>query len=522
MLRIVVVVLVSFVLLPDSRIGTVLAEEPTGGIEEIVVTARKRTESLETIPVSVTAFSGDDLHAAQVRDIADIEQMVPNLRFRRGRSGTDANVYIRGVGTQGDDVFLDQAVGIYVDGVYLARTAGSVLDLLDFQQLEVLRGPQGTLFGKNTVGGAINITTVKPQPELGGSVMVRGGNFDLVQTRATLNLPLGRGWLEDRLLSRFSFASTNTSGYTENTHLGVKWNDEDTVAFLGTLRFLPTDDITLDVSGTWSQTQGHGRGGECFLQRRSQFDGLPGGPTDEFYDYCRDEDRLTPFEFESDVDGLNDQESYGTWATLNWDLGEVWIADDVSLKLIGSWREQVQRLREDIDMSRFNLFRWSSTGTGEFGGDPGFANQGTLELQETASFWDDRLSLVSGAFLYWEYVSTEFDYRVFEESFLSPAAGGLTKSEIKTDNFSWAIFTHGVLDVTDWMSLTAGVRYTREKKGAARLLSNSAVCESGADAPCPPDDPNDVLAGFDETSQNFDAVTPMASVRVDRARPLAR
>ncbi len=257
-----------------------------GGVEEIVVTARKRTESLENIPVAVTALSTADLDAAQVTDLADIEQFVPNLRFRRGRTGIDGSVYIRGVGTQGDDVFIDQAVGIYVDGVYLARSGGAVLDLLDFEQVEVLRGPQGTLFGKNTVGGAINITTVKPQPEFSGKLKIRPGNFDLIETRATLNIPLGRGILEDKLLSRFSFGSRSTAGYTKNTFLDVNWDNEAMLNFLGAIRILPTDDVTIDLTGTWYRSQSRGRGGECVFQRRSQFDGLPGGPTDDYYDYC--------------------------------------------------------------------------------------------------------------------------------------------------------------------------------------------------------------------------------------------
>ena len=499
------------------------AQEGEGSaIEEIVVRARKRTEFLEEVPVAVTVMTAADLDAAQVSDVADLEQFVPNLRFRRGRTGVDGSIYIRGVGTQSDDVFIDQAVGIYVDGVYLARTAGSVLDLLDFEQVEVLRGPQGTLFGKNTVGGAINITTVKPQPELGGRVTVRVGNYDLVETRSTLNLPLGRGFLEDKLLGRFSFGSRNTEGYTKNTYRDVNWNDEAMLNFLGTIRLLPTDDVTIDVSGTWSRTQSRGRGGECVFQRLSQFNGLPGGPTDEFYNYCGrtppegDElgfvDGDTPYDFESDVAGISDVESYGTWAVAQWDVGELDEigVDDMSFKLIGSWREQVQRLREDIDMSRFPLWQWSSAGDGPFDGDPGVASQGTLELQNNVEV--DWLSLVSGAFFYWEDVDTEFDYVVFRESPLAADADGIRKSEIGTDNFSWALFLHGVADVTDWMSITAGIRYTNEDKSASRNLENLVRCEDGSEAPCTDDNPNRQITGFDERSASFDQFTPTVTL----------
>lgn len=502
-------------------LGDTLAQQGQSAVEEIVVRARKRSEALEEVPVAVTVMTAADLDAAQVSDIGDLQQFVPNLSIRRGRTGRDASIYIRGVGTQSDDVFLDQAVGVYIDGVYMARTAGSVIDLLDFEQVEVLRGPQGTLFGKNTVGGAINITTVKPQPELSGRVTVRAGNYDLVETRATLNVPLGRGALADKLLGRFAFGSRNTSGYTENTFLDVNWNDEAMLNFLGSVRFLPTDYVTIDVSGQWTRSQSHGRGGECVYQRLSQFDGLPGGATDEYYNYCGRTppqgdslgflDSDDPFEFESNVGGLSDLKSYGTWATATWEVGRVEAigADDVSFKVIGAWREQVQRLREDIDMSRFPIFQWSSAGGDGFNGDPGVAHQETLELQSNTSFLEERLSLVSGAFFYWEHVDTEFDYLVFPESPISAPSGGLTKSAIVTDNFSWAVFLHGVLDITDWMSLTAGVRYTNEDKGASRRLENLVVC--GDDTP-PPCAAEKEIAGFDDRSKSFDQVTPMATL----------
>ncbi len=485
----------------------------SGQVEEIVVTARKRAESLESAPVAVTAVNADDLREAQVTDIADLQEFVPNLRIRRGRTGTDANVYIRGIGTQGDDVFLDQGVGIYVDGIYLPRTAGSVIDNVDIEQIEVLRGPQGTLFGKNTVGGAIKITTVKPQPELSSKLMIRGGNFDTYETRSMINIPWDRGWLADKLFTRFNFATRNTRGYTKNTFLNTRWNDEATLNFLGAVRLLPTDDVTIDLSGQWQRTHGSGRGGECLLQRRSQFDGIPGGPTDEYYDYCRDEDRKSPFRFESDVHGLNDQKSYGTWATLTWDLGSIGFADSVNLKLLGSWREQEQRLREDLDMSRFALWRWSSANReGDAQGSPGVATQSTVELLQTTEMWDDRLSLVSGAFFYWEKVETEFDYLVFPDSVLSAGAGGLSKSEIDTDNFSWAIYSQAVAEIADGISLTGGMRYTRERKEATRLLSD-LTCDDGSFIPCTSGNPPDVFSSYSDAVTS-DRWTPMATLAI--------
>jgi len=180
--------------------------------EKIVVQARKREELLEETPIAVTALGEAELRESGVTRIDDIQLLVPNLIFQSDNTGAQTNVRIRGVGTSTDGVAFDPGVGIYVDGVFLPRAFGSLIDVVDVQQIEVLRGPQGTLFGKNTVGGAINITTVKPRDELEAFALVRPGNFDRVDTRVTLSVPVRAGWFDEKLFTRFSFASTQTPG----------------------------------------------------------------------------------------------------------------------------------------------------------------------------------------------------------------------------------------------------------------------------------------------------------------------
>ena len=165
-------------------------------VEEIVVRARKRDELLEDTPVSVTALSEDTLREAGVVRLDQIQELVPNLQFQTSNNGLAAQVFIRGVGTSTAEIAFDAGVGIYVDGVFLPRAAGSVLDTVDVAQIEVLRGPQGTLFGKNTVGGALNITTVKPQQEAGASVLLRPGNLGTFDSRLSLDIPIDIGWFE--------------------------------------------------------------------------------------------------------------------------------------------------------------------------------------------------------------------------------------------------------------------------------------------------------------------------------------
>ena len=143
-----------------------VAHAQTGGIEEIIVTAQKRAENIQNVPIAITAFSGSDLQTKGITDLHQLSNMTPNVNLEAGspfsgdRSVLSAS--IRGIG-QDDFAFnLDPGVGIYLDGVYLARTIGANVDLLDVDRIEVLKGPQGTLFGRNTIGGAISIVTRTP------------------------------------------------------------------------------------------------------------------------------------------------------------------------------------------------------------------------------------------------------------------------------------------------------------------------------------------------------------------------
>ena len=173
-------------------------------VEEIVVQARKRAELLEETPISISVVGAAEMRETGVTRLDDVQQLVPNLRIASPSDGQAADFVIRGVGTpQSSAIAFDPGVGIYVDGVFLPRAVGTLIDVLDVQQIEVLRGPQGTLFGKNTVGGAVNITTVKPQEKLEGFALLRPASLGQVYTQAMLNLPV----VEDRVFARLSMST---------------------------------------------------------------------------------------------------------------------------------------------------------------------------------------------------------------------------------------------------------------------------------------------------------------------------
>lgn len=181
-------------------------------LEEIVVTARKVSESLQDVPIAVSAFTGEDLDSKGVTNIAQIGNFTPGLEIdsTAAISGSSAatTTFIRGIGVSDFLLTIDPGVGLYVDNVYVARSVGGLVDLLDVERIEVLKGPQGTLFGRNTIGGAVSIVSKDPAAEFGGTVSTTIGTDSRLDVRAKLAIPL-----TEKLLSSFSFSSKTQDGY---------------------------------------------------------------------------------------------------------------------------------------------------------------------------------------------------------------------------------------------------------------------------------------------------------------------
>ena len=471
----------------EDDAGGISDRHATLQVEEIVVQARKRSEFLEDTPISVTALSENTLREAGVLRMDQIQSLVPNLLFTTADDGLSTDIRIRGIGTpQTVSIAFDPGVGVYVDGVFLPRTIGTLMDVLDIQQIEVLRGPQGTLFGKNTVGGAINITTIKPSPDLEGFALVRPGNFDSVHARGMLNVPFG-GALEDIVFARVAFAHTQARGYVYDSFRDEFLSDQNSLSFLGSLRIQPSDDLTMDVSGTWSRQNTKGRGGECVFVQNTSLGSLD--PT--LYPNCR---ATGPFENNADAAPLTDLESYGTWGTLTWDAGAFGPLEDVVAKFIGSWRQQKPRLRVDVDMTATPAFVRATAGGPPGNGTPGSQEQISIEGQLNAAAWDGRIHFVTGAFGFWETAEENVGLTILP-GFLNI----VQDNDRAIDNWTWALFGQATIDLTDWASLTAGARYTQDKKGLFAETRNAL-------------DPNEPPLQSENRSAVFDAWTPMASL----------
>ncbi len=220
-------------------------------VQEITVTARRRQESLQTTPVAVTALTGDALQSRAAETVDALSQYVPNLQFDGAAAlsggAYNATIFIRGIGQNDFAIFSDPGAAMYIDGVYLGRSIGGIMDAVDLERVEVLRGPQGTLFGRNTIGGAVNIISKQPEDTLGGEVSVTGGRFSRFDAKGTLNLPLS-----DTLLTRWTVARLTQDGYARRLTDGKDLGDKD--ALVGRMQALwkasDSVDVSLSLDGT--------------------------------------------------------------------------------------------------------------------------------------------------------------------------------------------------------------------------------------------------------------------------------
>lgn len=211
-------------------------------LEEVVVTARKRVESLQQVPMAVSAFNSDQLQDFQVANIVDLQKMTPNITVNSasGLFGGVVQVYMRGIG---NDPGFDQGVGIYVDDVYLNQASGGLLPVYDIQSIEVLKGPQGHLYGRNTIGGAIKYVTREPSEELEADAEVRYGEDDLIQVKANISGPL----IGDTLLGGLGFMYRETDDTQDNLFDGSEWGAQDVTALRGTLVWNATDSLSVKL-----------------------------------------------------------------------------------------------------------------------------------------------------------------------------------------------------------------------------------------------------------------------------------
>jgi iron complex outermembrane receptor protein len=429
-----------------QAIGAAPADKP-GTVEAVVVTARRIAEPLQKTPISITAFTAHDLVVRNVTDLSRIAAYTPNLVFDRGTGDTGssntAQIFIRGIG-QSDFLFTtDPGVGVYIDGIYLPTSVGALMNLDDVKQVEVLKGPQGTLFGQNTVGGAINITTRAPADRFGGDASVTLGNYATRFFTGTVNLPLASD-----LLTSLSFSSQNENGYVKRPSDNSTEGDVDEQVVRGQVLWTPTSDFSLRLIGDYTQEREHAipeveLGVNTSAPVLSLWNALVGGPAGTPY---------TPASISPDpnVDfgtgpNYSDLTVWGVSATASWRLG------NATLKSISSFRRQDAAFGIDTDHSAVTyVFQTVADRQDQF----------SQEFQLLGSAFGDRLNYVFGMTYF--HLSGVDHYHLDIAPGLFPIIGLDINELILTqlDSSSYSGYGHVDYKLTSKLSVSAGLRYS--------------------------------------------------------------
>jgi outer membrane receptor protein involved in Fe transport len=374
----------------DARVPDPAASsrEPRKGIEEITVTARRREEVLQNTPLAITAFSETELESRGIESITDITQSTPNLQFDSA-AGSDSNarIFIRGVG-QGDPIFTaDPGVGLYVDGVSYTRSAGSIFDLVDIERIEVLRGPQGALYGKSTIGGAINVITKKPDGNT--ETTLRGAIGE--DHRRDASIRAGFPLLDERLFGRISLATRNSDGFAHDAFTDEDLQDEGKISGRASLRWLADDD--LEFTMTFDRVYQREESLAFKLRQVDPENGLidVGNRLGDNFSAGLSEDN--PFVVSTDTPSRDDLDTYGLSLNTDYSLGDTFFGSDVTLQSITAWRKVEQRVNVDIDGT-------ASGGINQFINDQ--QRQLSQEFRLKGSALDDKLDFGVGGFYFRE------------------------------------------------------------------------------------------------------------------------
>jgi iron complex outermembrane receptor protein len=481
-------------LLGAAAIATIAPALADSGIEEIVVTSRKQLETVQETPIAVTALGAGELQARGLTNITQLTGNVPNLTMEAGAAnggGSNSSViFIRGVGQVDFLPTTDPGVGIYIDGIYYPRSVGSVMDLLDLERVEVLRGPQGTLFGKNTIGGAINMVSTKPGDILSGYGELTLGKYDRVNFRGSVDVPL----IADTLNGRFAVVSKKADGYAHVRAFDIATStpgkvldergNENKLGLRSSLHWMGADDFTADLILDYSRSRekpqplnllqytGGPKPSPALGDLWNALVGFPGGtPMSEAF-ISGDKDISYGTQ-----NAVNDLTQWGVGLTLNKSI------DNLDLVSITGYRAFIADFGRDGDGSPLP---WTQTL------DHDSQHQFSQEFQLNGNALDQRLSWTSGLFFFneqsldhnrvmvlpglynaLEALPAQLTGAACAAPWAAPGcAGNPINSNLdfnihaynKITSDSYAAFGQANYNLTDQPRITAGLRYTYETK----------------------------------------------------------
>ena len=462
---------------------------------DIIVTASKRSQTLQDTPVAVSVTSAADLENSQIRDLIDLQSSVPSLRVSQLQSSANTNFVIRGFGNGANNAGIEPSVGVFIDGVYRSRSAAQVGDLPNVERIEVLRGPQSTLFGKNASAGVISIITQKPQFEFGGSLEASYGNYDAIVVKGDITGPIS-----DTLAFSIGGNYNRRDGYARDLHLDQDVNDRNRWGVRGQLLFEPSDALSIRLIGDYDKIDEN-----CCIAGNvvagptvDITDALVGGPS---------VDRNNPFSYDVYNNFLSENriKNYGGSAQIDYDLG------NMALTSITAYREVRSFANQDSDFTAADLIGRKS--------DDVAINTFTQEARLTSDF-DGPVNFLLGGYYFNEKIDQKNqlffgdDFRNYGNALIQAASGGaLSVPALETflgtfdgnpaqyagrffragdgfdeayrmKNTSWSIFGTVDFEITDRLTFTAGANYTQDRKRfSTDVVSTDTFSAIDLDAP---------------------------------------
>jgi iron complex outermembrane receptor protein len=443
-------------------------------LEEVIVTAERRSQSIQDVPLSVSAISGEDVAPGKIVNLDDVAYKTPSVVFTRFNVG-EPRIYVRGIGSSSDSAASDPAVGIFVDEVYIGRTGGVSFDLYDLERIEILRGPQGTLYGKNTNGGAINIVSSRPSQDFNAKLGLTAGNYNLWGVRGLVN-----GGLTDTLAGKLSFSTMSRDGFGENVitpeqvvtngnfsnspliggsigaaNGGDNLDDAENISVRGQVLYEPTERLSVLLGADYAKDKTNGI---CrHLQNLEEGGATAALWASELSDKYNDDDRNCATQFETE----QEREVTGLLARVDYDL------DWGTFTSITAWRSSAYDYTDDLTgVPLMDPNGFITTPENVVNAVDEEASQISQEFRLSGS--SQRLDWLAGAFLMREEVDRKEEYYTQYSALIRtqlPLAG-VGDVLFTQDNTTTSTALFGQLDwhITDQWTLTYGVRWSLDEK----------------------------------------------------------
>jgi iron complex outermembrane recepter protein len=416
-------------------------------LEEVRVTATHRDMAAQDVASSLSVLGDTQIESLRIRNAADLQNYVPGLTIKSQSIGT-AKYNIRGVGQAVDDISVESGVGVYLDGIYIPRAGAAGATLFDLERVEVLRGPQGTLYGRNSAGGAIKYITREADPELGGEVSIEGAEHGTYNAKGYITGPI----IEDKLLGKLSLVSLNSDGYMKNIYDGSDGSGVDTQAARLGFKYIISDDVEFTLTGDYQKNDPNPRFFTLvepgFQSVIHELGGLPPEPASSGF-----------YEVDVDNTGYEKMDTGGVMARLNM------AHDNMDSVYLFGLRTSETRFDVDRDHSPVNLFNEAHDENSDWGS----AEIQFISNRDGDWSFDGKADWLLGFYYFAEDGKRDVDFysNVFDEVFFPgalpyPTAELLFHQQIETEAF--AVFGEFTYDLTEALRATVGARYTDEKK----------------------------------------------------------